>query len=98
MNEDYGTVTYEGKILKLTQFPYLDTDFSRQIEIVDAHGHAKLINALIYTAHAFDDNENNYDVTYQILKKWWNDETKEYELPEDEEKCCDWNIYSVREC
>jgi len=69
-----NTITYEGKILKLQQEPYINHNANCDT---------------VYLAHATDDEDNDYTITWQLLK-FDNDE-----WPEEEDEWCDWGKYTV---
>lgn len=73
--DEFGTVRFEGKEYALTQNAYIDTDFSLNW------------NPSIYTAHAIDEEENDYKVKWEIINHESNDESD----------ACDWTDCTVEE-
>jgi len=69
-----STITFEGKIFTLQQ---------------DAYMYQELNRAVVYRAHATDEQDNDYTVIWQLIK-YENDE-----VPENEEEMCDWDKYTV---
>ena len=70
---DFGTVEYDGAILKLIQWPYIDTDFTCSP------------NVNYYRATAIDDNEDCYKIRWDIINADCEDESEacdweEYEV------------------
>ncbi len=70
MIKDYSSLDYKGKTLTLMQDAYLDGD-------CDGNGY--------YTAHAIDDDDNDYQIFWEIINHDC----------EDQSSACDWNDYSI---
>jgi len=70
---EMSKITFEGKILTLQQEPYIN----------------QLANCeTAYYAHATDEQDNDYTVTWQLLK--YDDQ-----VSVDEDEMCDWDKYTV---
>ena len=58
MNNSFEEIIFEGKILKLKQWPYIDTDFTR------------VGNPPVYRARAEDDEGNSYNVEWDCREDY----------------------------
>lgn len=87
MNRDYGTIEFEGKTYTLTQEPYINGTYDEEP---------------FYLANAIDDEENEYEVEWEIndstrdayeeiKRQRENGETPNYSLVQDESDACDWD-------
>ncbi len=70
--QDYGTVEYKGKTLTVTQQPYAE------LYVLDT----------VYTAHAIDEEGNDYKVFWPII-------CEDFYNLQDESDACDWTDYKV---
>lgn len=71
MNNKMPTYRYDGKLITLTQDAYIDS--------INRMG---LPNQTVYTAHAVDQDGNNYRVVWYPFKNW---------NGENEDESCDWD-------
>lgn len=78
--DKFGTVNSKGVEIAIAQLPYIDSNDWGDF---------------FYTAVGQDRDGNEYQINWPV-KDIYMDDDGQYDLPQDESDCCDWEIYTVR--
>lgn len=78
--DKFGTVTFKSVEVAISQQPYLD---------VASSGHP------VYKACGIDAKGFEYDIQWDVKDEFM-DKFGQYNFPDDESDCCNWEIYEIR--